>query len=289
MANNLQQLARTVAILADSARAIEALGAAGVPVLAIKGVALTGWLVAPGARAMLDGDLLVERGRRRQIMEILAAQGFVPIRAGHSPTARWAVPTLNWLGPHGTSVDVHLGLGAWPRFVVDVAGILARSRPHPALTPAARRPHVDDMLVLLALDAAKDDGREKSTRAADLQLLAGQAPDWQRVVDLALQAGVGGALWRLLERAKLLADLPVTARQRLQPSPWRRAALTRALPAAPLPAGSRWTRPALRRLIAGAALTDAPHRYGAAVAFFAARSVVDRTWLATQRALVRDG
>ncbi|MCB9738416.1 MAG: nucleotidyltransferase family protein [Deltaproteobacteria bacterium] len=272
-----EAIAKETWLLDTGRRASDALAAAGVASVLIKGCALAGWLHRPGARPMADCDVLVARRDRDRAARALRDAGYLRVPRPHSPTGmRWH-PTLDFSAPNGALLDLHVGVGAWPRFQVDVAGILARSVPAEAVGGTARRPCLADLIWLHSLDVAKDDGRCKPTADLDLRALAAAAShrDWQHAAECAHVAGCAATLWtRLLtldEAAPAVAEVAML----LRPSTPRRWAIE-ALATTPRTG-------ALGRLAAGWAHTDSTARYGAAATFFAARSLLDYALRAADR------
>lgn len=276
-----EAIAKETWLLDAARRASDVLAAAGVASVLLKGCALAGWLHRPGARPMTDCDLLVARRDRDRATRALQEAGYRRVPRPHSPTGmRWH-PTLDFAAPSGALVDVHVGVGAWPRFRVDDAGILARSSPAQGVGGTARRPCIADLIWLHALDLGKDDGVRKPTADADLDVLAehATAQDWSDAATRARAAGCAGTLW-------------------LRVAQWDRSQLSgRGGPHAALLASTRphalrrWAlhavgeRPGGRaaRLAAGLAHTDSPSRYAAAVAFYAGRTLIDAALLRTSR------
>jgi hypothetical protein len=260
-------IAREVALLDAAERACACLSDAGLDVAVFKGSALAGWCYPPGGRPMQDVDLLIRpRDRRRAVAALLAA-GYQRVPRPHSPTGMWLHPTLDWLGPTGALVDVHVGIGAWLRFRPDLDGILDRAVPAPEVGPRARRPAIADLVVLHALDVAKDDGRCKPTADDDLRaLLRAGVLDWAAIARRARRAGCAGTLWARMVAVGAALPAEIAA---LRPGPAKRWLLAHAD-----------TR---GRLLAGAAQHDRLRDYVAATALYAGRSGVDRLLRTTSR------
>lgn len=272
-----EAIAKETWLLDAARRASDALASAGVVSVLIKGCALAGWLHAPGARPMTDCDLLVARRDRDRAARALQDAGYRRIPRPHSPTGmRWH-PTLDFSAPNGALLDLHVGVGAWPRFRVDVAGILARSVAAEAVGGSARRPCLADLIWLHALDVAKDDGHCKPTADLDMRALAAAASrrEWQHAAECAHVAGCAATLWTRLraleEAAPAVAEMSTLLRP-TAPRRWAIEAMTTRSPAGPL-----------GRLAAGWAHTDSTARFGAAASFFAARSLLDYLLRAAER------
>jgi hypothetical protein len=145
-------LARGIVLERELARAAERLHAQGLPVLLLKGAALTRLLYGPGERFMTDVDILVPARRWSDAVGALLAAGY----RLHNPTDRpltlahyYNYPLIT---PGGVLLEVHRRLCGWPLFDVDHAGLFERARQD---GDGLLVPDPADLFVTLGVHAAK--------------------------------------------------------------------------------------------------------------------------------------
>ncbi len=277
----LRSVGRAILLLDDARLAVDTLAAAQISCLALKGCALLGWVVEPGEREMSDVDLLVRQSDRVAARAALVAAGFALVPRPHSVTAWWVYPTMDFHSPRGSLVDIHSSIGPMPQFRLDHALLFDQAVAHPELGANGLRPSTEHLIVLMALDRAKDAGVKKATADADVaRLLRSGAIDWNTVVAVARRFGcattLGASLMELrVTQPALAAIVPDSVYVALRSGRARSQAM------AVMAAQGRGAPPALRRLVGGLLHSDDVGRYGAALALYGARSVVDvaATWV----------
>lgn len=190
---------------------IEALAAAGVGSLVLKGTALAHSLYAsPAERARSDTDLLVARTDLPRAREVLLASGFVldPAESAMPPALRlqelWERDCADG-APH--QVDLHTQVFNAPALLdaLPVADLFARAVPLAGLCPVARTLDPAAMLLHLAMHRAVHrvspyfvEGRacrgdDRLIWLVDVARVAGSMDDaaWERLLYLARRAGAG--------------------------------------------------------------------------------------------------
>jgi hypothetical protein len=227
-------VAKSVVRDAALAPIIDAIDAAGVPMVWLKGAALVrgGW-IAPGARWMGDLDVIVPRSAwRRAIDAAVGAGGVREVVPGRAITVESDYAAAIH-GPRGAIIEIHRAIGPAGTFGFDVDELLASSRADGA--SKARIPEAAHLIVTLAAHAAKHGFAVAFRSIVDGLLLARDeaAIDLDRVVRFARASraaratsiyltllhrfGAGGD-WA--EAARFLADDPVT-RAISRGGPWR--------------------------------------------------------------------
>jgi hypothetical protein len=112
-------------ILRDAARA---LGAAGIPVMPLKGVLFQRVLYAdPAERLMSDVDVLVPEHQFGQAITTLMAAGFRPQKIGRS------LIEVALSSPKGLAVDLHRRLFGFGRYRLSTEGVFRRASPDESL------------------------------------------------------------------------------------------------------------------------------------------------------------
>ncbi|MBP7148407.1 MAG: nucleotidyltransferase family protein [Acidobacteria bacterium] len=172
--------------------AADALDAAGIRFVALKGLALGALAYAePSLRPISDVDLLVAPAQLDAAVEALAARGFG--RPSEADRAFWREAYYNIPlaapGGHG-SVEIHWSIAQRGRHAPDVAGILERARDLPLAGRAARIPGEADLVLHQALHLAYHYFQPKLIWIHDLALLFGSARDTDEVVERARAWGM---------------------------------------------------------------------------------------------------
>lgn len=267
--------AHNVRLLDAAARATSLLAAAGVRAALIKGAALLGDRYGLDERRVADIDVLLLRRDAVRARASLEAAGWRWQRPRAGPSAAFTWPSQTLRDPLGVEIDLHVAVGALPRYRLDVAGVLARAVAHPAAGPDALRACDADLVLLLCLDHGKDDGKRKPRRCEDLvRLCASPEIDWRRLYQRAAATGVATVLWFDLQRLRRarpdLAPILDTAQPLPRPAWWRRQLADGLLDEAADPPKS-----ATARLAFGLLATDSLPRYGAALLLYAGRRALD--------------
>ena len=175
-------------------RRVVAAGAAGLPVIALKGLGTAHLLYPdPDLRPMADADLLVEAGHLPELLDFFSRQGF---RFADMPArSRWGFigdasfqPLLAADG--SVTLDLHVHPDAWPLYHgLDTQAVFAASRGVTTSEGEIRVPSPPHMLLLAASHAARDlfaPHAVKSLLDAALLLRRHQsAIDWDRLTALA--------------------------------------------------------------------------------------------------------
>lgn len=221
LAQNLERLdglARVATILAEQA----------IDVAPLKGL----WLIErlyrdPGARSMVDTDLLVHPKQFHDALLILQRAGYRiarPVPFERFPLRFfWSREVTD--AQTGQHIDLHRFVAHQAMASVDPAGLLdrAQTRVHrgtPWLTLAP-----EDVLLHLAVHQAKHGFLIRLRDTVDIAALAQRPLDWDALSDRATGAGARSMLWVALEMAAraLHAPMPEPLRRSLAPAPARRA------------------------------------------------------------------
>lgn len=136
---------------------LDRLAQAGLPALAIKGLATGPWLYpAPEDRAVSDADILVRRSDLGAVLDLFGAAGFafrpLPTRSPWGFVGDASFQPL--MAPDGgTNIDLHVEGDAWPFAVaLPAADLLAQA----VDAGGRRRPAPTHSLLLAASHAARD-------------------------------------------------------------------------------------------------------------------------------------
>lgn len=214
---------------------------ARLPLMALKGAALSGWVYPWSApRIGADIDLLVRREDAPRFGAVFAQIAIEEERFNDRPALRRLAFERAFIceRPMRTTLDLHLHLTNPALYAMDAAGIWERSRPHPGFDSEwLRVPAVEDMLLHLALHALYDlkaMGRHDFDTA---RLVAHNRIDWTELADRAHAWGAGTPLYLLLRRTQAILDTPVPTDMltRLRPSFLRRCLARRLLAGPPKP------------------------------------------------------
>lgn len=182
-----------------------ALAARGVPVMALKGAALTGLVVAPGERAMADTDWLVPQARFAEAAAVLVAAGAAP-RATHALLSRTPLAHERaFIAAPGVLVDLHARPCPWPLFQLDEATVWAGATPN---AEGLLRPAPPALFVLLAMHAAQDGFELRGRHLLDgVLLVRGELVPPAAVVALAHAFHARRAVATFLARVQALVAL----------------------------------------------------------------------------------
>ncbi len=129
-----------------------ALGAAGIPMLLLKGAALERSVYGPGERPMNDVDVLVPAARFAQAVRLARGLGAEPLGPARRAVTRRFEYAAAFALPPGVGVEIHRAVSPSPLFAVDIDGLFRRAR---AAADGALVPDPTDLFLLLALHAAK--------------------------------------------------------------------------------------------------------------------------------------
>jgi len=130
----------------------EALVAARIPVLLLKGAALERMIYAPGERPMNDIDFLVAPADFRPARALAASLGARPIGPPLRRLTRSQEYAEPMALPPGVGIEIHSALCPAPLFAVDAAGLFARAA---RCEDGALIPDPVDLFLILAIHAAK--------------------------------------------------------------------------------------------------------------------------------------
>ncbi|HVG97554.1 MAG TPA: nucleotidyltransferase family protein [Chloroflexota bacterium] len=203
-------------------RVLDALGAAGVPVIVLKGPVLARTIYPePGLRPYSDVDLTVQEAHVPAAVAALQACGLSEIvyqaeaarqtHAGHVEGGA-SFHRMFVEGPEGALVELHaepLQLGLRP---TGEAGRWARAVAVEGL-PGALMLGLDDQAVQLSVHAHKH-GFERLIWLKDLDRLIrarGAALDWERIAAVAGEEGVRPSVWYAFHLAGAILGAPLPA------------------------------------------------------------------------------
>ncbi len=196
----LDTLARNVILTDDLRPVVSACRERGIPLVALKGLALIHSVYAEdlGARSMSDADLLVPPERGEEAECVLASFGYRRI-PGHQAT---------FTGGRGTPpTRIDLQTGIWYLGPDQVRAFIERSSVPEAVAHerAGLRiavPAVEDHLLLIATHAVLLHGQLRPVWLEDLRRLAEAGPDWETVIAGAREHGLSTPLHAALVRAR---------------------------------------------------------------------------------------
>jgi hypothetical protein len=212
-------------------RAAAACASEGLTLAPLKGA----WLILrlyrdPGARAMVDLDVLVPARRFHRACRAMRAAGFVvpdpvpldrfPIRFFYDHHFVHPEMPASW-------VEVHRYLCYRAFAAPDYVKLLARAEPFEEGGAPLRALRPEDTLLHLAIHQAKHGFRIVLRDTVDVAALARSGVDWDDLVAHARAAGASASLWAALESAAgaLSAPVPPDVLSRLDPGAGRRARL----------------------------------------------------------------
>ncbi len=279
---NAEDRARARAAYVLRAHALErlsgALGGRGLDVLVIKGAALAmTHYQEPWARAMSDIDFVVRPGARRQVLDALAAHGFVVGSTPGRPLSEgFFGETCLTLGCGGATVllELHTSLDKLVARPVDYPGIFSRAAPAPAL-PGLLLPADEDHALLLALHAAGHDFMH-GPACADLDLVLARGVDEGALLGRAREWRLETVLFVMLSLLRESGSTRVPDRwlHALAPTGLRRVAVDRyvshiADARAQLRLGWRW-------VVRQTALRDDLSRWARGVLAYAGARAIER-------------
>jgi hypothetical protein len=122
-------VARNLILATVAGDCVEALAAADVPSIVLKGLAYDALYPTPGARATGDIDLLVPNARRRAAFTVLDRLGFEP-RAAAPGFDDADYHEVAWTG-RSVEVDLHMGLAPFARCDIDYDAVWKGAQPLP--------------------------------------------------------------------------------------------------------------------------------------------------------------
>jgi hypothetical protein len=164
-------------LLARAERALDALAAARVTPLALKGLDVVHRLYTRfDERTMTDIDLLVRRPELARALDALERAGFVlppPARRAHYVRTSHHLPLLS-PGPVPVGLELHWSLAQEVRFRIDVEGLFERSEPLDVAGRRLRRLADHDLAAHLLLHHFAHYFDRGLKWAVDLQLVSGR-------------------------------------------------------------------------------------------------------------------
>ena len=224
---SLSGAARGMRVRALLFRSVEALGAAGVVPVLLKGYGLARRLYPePLQRATTDVDLLVARAQVLCSVHALQGLGLTTkaVSADRDDTHH-----VELTGPEGL-VELHYRALAGYGQALEGDALVARAEDAELDGQRVRFLGAEDEAVYLALHASNH-LLQRLAWLFDLKLLARARPtlDWDGVVTRARQTGLPHLVWYAWDAARRLLDAPVPERvlQALAPPLWQRALATR--------------------------------------------------------------
>jgi len=191
----------------------ERAGRAGMPLMLLKGAALTGWIYPWSApRLGADLDLLIGPADGERVCALLAGLAVEQDKFPGRSRLRGLAYERSFLvqAPVQVELDVHHGLAYPALYRIDYDGLWQRSVPHPGFgLMGLRVPGPEDMLLHLAIHALYD-LKSWSRHDVDAALLIAHEPIvWARLSERAKQWGAAAGLFLLLERVAHGLGCPV--------------------------------------------------------------------------------
>jgi hypothetical protein len=214
---------------------LRALAGAGIPVIPLKGEYLADAVYPhPALRPMSDIDVLVRRGDRLRVDDMLRGLGYRRGTDAHSWAFDLAYDGATFYdGPGGARVDVHWRLLNDPRYAWnhrEAEAVWDRAVPVTLAGGPALALEVEDLVLSLATHLAVHHGLSGLVWYWDLALVVTRWPsalDGDRLLARAERWGVRRALFSVLDRLGTLFALPAAVRwaARIAPRGPRAAAL----------------------------------------------------------------
>jgi len=218
-------------LLARAEQALDALAAAGIVPIALKGLdTLHRYYGRFDARTLDDVDLLVPQNRLGEAVRALEAAGWTapaePERT-HWLRSSFELP-LTSSGPVTVGLELHWSLGQEGRYAVDAGALRARAVPARICERDVLRLDDHDAAAHLLIHHVQHYFDRRLKWALDLRrMVAEPGFRWRTLAErLSAWGGRGAAGLALLHLARLFPDLGTTeARHLLPAAPWRRAVL----------------------------------------------------------------
>ncbi|MEN3357058.1 MAG: hypothetical protein V7637_1040 [Mycobacteriales bacterium] len=252
--------------LADLRLVDQALTAAGVGYLVLKGPVLAGLVYRrPDLRSYVDIDLLVAPADFADALAALESAGCTVFERNWQLARDRLLGELRLFTPSGMVLDLHWHVIAdrsiRSAFRIDLAVIRARARSVRLAGRDVRTLDPADTIVHLALHAALAGG-QRLIWLKDLEqaLLAPDAPQWTELVARAAEWRAGPAMALMLARSAGTLGVPVPAGvgQQLAPDRGWRAIGRLADLTSPVSRSPGSARPSAGRIVARAARADGP-------------------------------
>jgi hypothetical protein len=203
-----QSLWRVHRTLAAGMEAVDTLGAAGVPTMLLKGAAILAARPAHiGIRPMDDVDILVKRPAAQRAIDALEAEGWHGVHGTGGPVGVWHAVDL--VRAEHERVDLH-----WSATVVpgDDQAIWDDARSASLLERSVLIPSpAFQLLTTCVHGVGAEPAPVRWIADALLGLGAGEAIDWQALVDEAVSRGVAVPLSQALSGLREHFDAPVPA------------------------------------------------------------------------------
>jgi hypothetical protein len=226
---SLSSAARAIRVNTLLLRSVDALAAAGVVPVLLKGPALARrYYPEPFHRATTDVDLLVSREQVEAASRVLEGLGLarVPERPGHGGEH---THHREFQGAAGL-VELHFRALTGYGLALEAEALLARAEEAELEGRRVRYLRVEDELVYLALHASNH-LLQRLSWLFDLKLLVLARPElrWERVVEVARATAFPHLAWYALEAAQRLLGAPVPREvlTALAPPRWQRVLASR--------------------------------------------------------------
>jgi hypothetical protein len=226
----LAQAARGMRVKALLLRSLDALAAAGLVPVLLKGHGLAVRLYPePLQRATSDVDLLVADAEVAAASRVLEGLGLRPLGEKAAAHAREHEHHLTFSGAAGL-VELHFRALVGYGQALEAEALLARAEEAVLEGRRVRYLRAEDELVYLAIHASNH-LLQRLAWLFDLKLLVLARPglDWRRVVEVARGTAFPHLAWYALEAARRLVGAPVPdeALEALAPPAWQRTLAAR--------------------------------------------------------------
>jgi hypothetical protein len=198
---------RNATLLRETAQAVEALAAAGIPTMLLKGVHLSGFVYEePALRSMADIDIMVPRGKLAEAERIFVARGYGPEpRADLEAFCAWSNHLEKLEKPGAGVIEIHYAIERpTSPFRIDTDALWARARAVRVSGVQAWALCDEDLLLHICLHTSYHHHFDRSALKGlvDVQTLLvrrGSALDWDRVVAVANEWGIGNFVYCTLQ------------------------------------------------------------------------------------------
>jgi glycosyltransferase involved in cell wall biosynthesis len=209
-------LRRELQVLADLRLVRDALDAAGVRWLVVKGPVISDrYYEAPGLRAYTDLDLVVPASSFAQAVSALGAAGCADVTRNWAAMHRLRAGEVQLCARHGTALDVHWALqfrgDVRDQFAVDVDGAISRARRVPVAETEVETFDPVDTLLHICLHAAMEGGQRLVWVNDIHQCVLTETVEWDVVVSRARAWRTNVATGIMLARARRCLGTPVPA------------------------------------------------------------------------------
>jgi hypothetical protein len=208
---------RNALLLRQSAKAVAALAARGIPVILLKGIHLCRFVYPePGLRSMADVDLMVPRDRLAEAERVFVDAGWGPEpRADVDERCAWSNHLAKLHRANEPVLELHWTIERpTAPFGIDLDGIWGRARPATFEGVEIRVLCPEDLLLHLALHASFHHGFGRAAFKAVVDVAAvihatGDAMDWDQLVARANAWGAGGYAYTTVRVVADVMRMPV--------------------------------------------------------------------------------